>query len=93
MAAGSCSGLDVVSILEKMRQPLAGLEIIVSGQRQEEHPRYFQTITIKYVLTGDLERDKVERAIQLSLQKYCSVTNSLTPKVKIDHEYVIERGM
>jgi putative redox protein len=90
MAAGGCSGIDIVSILEKMRQPLAGLEIIVSGQRREDYPKYFQSILIKYILRGNLDADKVERAIELSLEKYCSVTNGLEPKAKITYEYTIE---
>ncbi|MDD2282047.1 MAG: OsmC family protein [Eubacteriales bacterium] len=92
MAAGGCSGIDIVSILEKMRQPLEGLEIIVSGQRRENYPKYFQDIFIKYVLTGRLDADKVQRAIDLSLEKYCSVTNGLEPKSKITYEFVINNG-
>lgn len=90
MAAGGCSGIDIVSILEKMRQPLEGLEIIVSGQRREDYPKYFHNILIKYILRGNLEAEKVERAIELSLEKYCSVTNGL--KAKITYEYIIENG-
>ncbi len=90
MAAGGCSGIDIVSILEKMRQPLEGLEIIVSGLRREDYPKYFHSVFIKYILKGDLEAEKVERAIELSLEKYCSVTNGL--KAKITYEYVIENG-
>ena len=92
MAAGGCSGIDIVSILEKMRQPLEGLEITVTGQRREEHPRFFREIAIRYVLKGNLDPEKVQRAIELSLTKYCSVTNGLEPKAKISYEYVIENG-
>ncbi|MGI6363636.1 MAG: OsmC family protein [Bacillota bacterium] len=92
MAAGGCSGIDIVSILEKMRQPLEGLEVTVTGQRREEHPRSFREIAIRYVLKGNLDPEKVQRAIELSLSKYCSVTNGLEPKAKISYEYVIENG-
>lgn len=92
MAAGSCSGIDVVGILKKMRQPLVGLEIIVSGQRREEHPRYYQSIHIKYLLKGQLDEDKVKRAIELSLKQYCSVTNSLAAKDKVTYEFEIIGG-
>lgn len=89
MAAGGCTGVDLVSTLEKMRQPLESLEIAVSGQRREEHPRYYEKIVIKYILKGKLDAEKVERAIELSLDKYCSVTNALEPKAKITYEYTI----
>ncbi len=92
MAAGGCSGIDIVSILEKMRQPLESLEITVSGQRREEHPKSFHNILIHYILRGNLEAEKVQRAIELSLDKYCSVSNGLEPKAKIAYEYTIESG-
>lgn len=91
MAAGACSGLDMVAILTKMRQPLEGLEISVAGRRREEHPKYFEELTLKYVLKGDLDGEKVERAINLSLDKYCSVTNGIKQSAKIHYEYSIER--
>lgn len=92
MAAGACSGVDVVSILEKMHQPLEDMDIIVSGERREEHPRYYENILLKFVLKGDLDPGKVRRAIELSLEKYCSVVNGLTPKAKVAYEFVIEEG-
>ncbi|HOB34442.1 MAG: OsmC family protein [Firmicutes bacterium] len=92
LAAGGCSGLDVVSILGKMRQPLQALEIQVVGERQEEHPRYFRTITIKYLLKGNLDPEKVKHAIELSLNKYCSVTNGLAPKARITYAFEISGG-
>jgi len=90
MAAGGCSGIDVVSILKKMRQPLEDLEIQVSGQRREEHPRYFHTVTLKFILTGDLDAQKVEKAIELSMEKYCSVTTGL--RAEVNYEYEILGG-
>lgn len=92
MAAGGCSGIDVVSTLKKMRQPLEGMEISVSGQRREEHPRYYNSIQIKYVLKGKLDYEKVKRAVELSLDKYCSVTNGLEPKAKITYHIEIVDG-
>lgn len=92
MAAGGCTGVDVVSMLEKMRQPLEGLEISVSGERREEHPRYYQSIQIKYLLKGKLDENKVRRAIELSMEKYCSVTNALTPKAEVTYTFEIEEG-
>lgn len=88
MAVGSCSGIDVVSTLEKMRQPVNGLEIEVSGQRRQDHPKYFEKITVKYIIRGQVEEAKARRAIELSLGKYCSVSNALEPKAQVD--YVLE---
>lgn len=90
MAAGGCTGLDLAAILAKMRQPLKDLEVLVTGRRQEEHPRFFHGVHLSYRLIGDIEEDKARRAIELSLEKYCSVTNGL--KADITYEYVIERG-
>jgi len=92
MAAGACTGIDVVSTLKKMRQPLEDLDITVLGQRRDEHPRYFESIIVKYVLKGNLEPDKVNRAIELSLKNYCSVTSGLEPKAKVSYEFIIEQG-
>lgn len=89
MAVGGCSGVDIVSILEKMRQPLKGFEIQVFGERMEEHPRYFHKIRVKYLVEGQVEEDKLIRAIDLSLEKYCSVSNGLIPKADISYEYEI----
>lgn len=92
MAAGGCSAIDLVGMLEKMRQPLTGLEITVSGERRQDHPRYFRSILIKYLINGKVDADKAKRAIELSLEKYCSVTNSLEPKVNIHYELEIQEG-
>jgi putative redox protein len=89
-AVGSCSGIDVVAILSKMRQPLATLRIEVAGEQVEESPKYFKAIAIKYVLQGDgLDRAKVEQAVQLSQDKYCSVRATLSDKCIVTTEIVI----
>lgn len=91
MAAGACSGLDVVAILKKMRQPLEGLRVEVLGQRRDDYPKSFEELVIRYFFRGDLEEEKVQRAIELSLGKYCSVTNGLQPKADVRYEYQIEK--
>lgn len=92
MAAGACSGLDIVAILTKMRQPLAGLEISVTGRRRGEHPKYFEELLLNFAFKGDLDAKKVEHAINLSLEKYCSVTNSMKQLAQIRYEYSIDSG-
>ncbi len=89
MAIGGCTAVDVVSTLEKMRQKVDDLEIVVEGLRRDEHPRYFEEITITYRLKGELDSDKVERAIKLSKEKYCSVSNMFEPKAKITYSFEI----
>lgn len=73
-----CTGVDVVKILEKMRQNLTGLEIEVKAFQPNEYPKPFNKIEVKYTLRGrNLDRNKVEQAIKLSEEKYCAVSLTL----------------
>jgi putative redox protein len=88
---GACTAMDVASILVKMRQPLESFSVEVSGERAEEHPKRFLSLEVVYHLRGDLDERKVERAISLSEERYCSVEATLRPAVPITSRYVIER--
>ncbi len=89
-AAGGCTGIDVVSILQKMRQEFRSLKIEVEGTQAEEHPKYFTHIHLRYILEGDkLDRSKVEQAVEFSQDKYCSVRATLSDKCKVTTEIVI----
>ncbi len=78
MAIGGCSGMDVVSILAKMRVKYTRLEIAIQGERAAEHPRIFTDIEVVYRFWGqELPEDKLRRAISLSMEKYCSVANMI----------------
>ena len=78
LALGGCTGMDVVSILSKMRAPLEGLEIKIAADRAEEHPRVFTRIALEYVFAGaGLRPEQVGRAVELSQTKYCSVSAML----------------
>lgn len=77
MALGACTATDVVSILKKKRQKLEGLEVICSGERASEPPTVWIKLEILYRLRGSLEEAAVKRAIELSEQKYCSVSAML----------------
>ena len=77
MALGACTATDVVSILKKKRQKLEGLEVICSGERASEPPTVWVKLEILYRLRGSLEEAAVKRAIELSEQKYCSVSAML----------------
>ena len=78
MAIAGCSGMDIVSILEKMRVKYDRFEISVQGERAVDHPRVFTDIEVVYKFWGhELSEEKLLRAIQLSMEKYCSVANMM----------------
>jgi len=89
-----CTGIDVVLILNKMRQELTGLEIEVKAHQPEEgYPRPFKRIEINYVFTGhNLDRNKVEQAIRLSEEKYCSVSQTLNGVANIINNFEVKEG-
>ncbi len=77
-ALGGCTGMDVVSILKKMRQDVTGYRVEVDGVRADEHPRVWTEITIRHIVEGNnLQRAMVERAVNLSEEKYCSISAML----------------
>jgi putative redox protein len=90
VALAGCTGMDVVSILQKMRQPLEALRIEVHGEKADEHPKRFVSLEVVYHLSGALDEKKVQRAIELSETKYCSVEATLRPAVRISSRYVLE---
>jgi putative redox protein len=90
LSAWGCSGMDVISILRKKRQPVSGLDINVQGQRADSYPKIYKEIHIEYVVKGKgVENEAVERAIALSLEKYCSVSATLSKAGTITHSYKI----
>ncbi len=86
-----CTAIDVVDILNKQRQPVTGLEVNVKGDRAPEAPRVYTHIAIEYVAHGDIDEDKLQRAIALSAEKYCSASIMLGKTATIEHTYRIER--
>jgi len=85
-----CSGMDVVSILQKKRQPFTGLQVKVTAERADEHPRVYTHIHMEYVVTGQgVEPQAVERAIELSQTKYCPAAAMLSKAVEITTSYQI----
>ena len=87
---GGCSGMDVISILRKKRQQISGLEINVKGERADSYPKVYKEIHIEYVVKGkSIEKEAVERAISLTLEKYCSVGATLAKTGIISHSYSI----
>ncbi len=90
LALAGCTGSDVISILEKKRTPLADFEINIKADVSDEHPQVFTKIDLEYVFYGkNLNVKDIERAIELSQTKYCSVTAMLQKAVEMKHSYRI----
>ncbi len=91
LSLAGCTGSDVIAILKKKRVKLDDFEIYITAETREEHPQVFTKIHIEYVFYGnDLKKEDLERAIELSSTKYCSVQAMLRPTVEITHSYRIE---
>ncbi len=89
---GSCSSIDVIQFLKKQRQPLDDIRVTVTGAREQDKvPALFTDVHVHYKLFGDLDENKVERAVSLSMGKYCSVARILEKTAKITWDYVIHK--
>jgi putative redox protein len=86
-----CTGMDVASLLRKMRVPFTGIELNVSADKSEEHPHVFTAIRLEYVIRGrGLDPAPIEKAISLSLERYCSVSAMLRKACPLEHSVRIE---
>ena len=87
LAAASCTGSDVVIVLKKKRVELKEFRIDVAGTRREQEPRRYVAIQFTYRLRGEgLDETRARHAIELSLEKYCSVIHSLAPDINVGYE-------
>ncbi|MGE5554565.1 MAG: OsmC family protein [Betaproteobacteria bacterium] len=87
---GGCTGMDVVSILRKMQQPCASFSVSIEADRAGEHPKVFTAVRLLYRLTGQgLDPVKVRRAIELSLEKYCTIANMLNKTATMTYQIEI----
>ncbi|MBN2732852.1 MAG: OsmC family protein [Balneolaceae bacterium] len=87
---GGCSAIDIMGILEKQKQSLEDLQVEVNGDKQSTGTySEFKTIHLKFIFTGNLDEKKVKRAIDLSLNKYCSVSKALEKGSEITSSYEI----
>lgn len=87
---GGCSGMDVASILKKKKQQVAGLEININGQKADSHPKKFTEIEIQFIISGkDISEEAVKKAVELSMDKYCSVKATMEGTAKISYSYKI----
>jgi putative redox protein len=90
LAMGSCAAYDVVSILEKKRQKLTGLEVTVTGEQDGDAPWAFRRLHTQFTVRGrELKEKAVRDAIELSETKYCSVAATLRGSVELSHAYTI----
>ena len=94
VALGSCTGVDVVSILKKKREDLTDYRVEVRGERRAEHPRSYKRMEVHHIVTGrNISERSVAQAIELSEQKYCSVAATLRPTAEIVSSFeIIEAG-
>lgn len=91
IALAGCTGIDVISILKKKRQKVTSFSVEVEGMQGEEFPKPFNDIKLVYRIKGeDLDEQALQKAIQLSEEKYCSIRATLTGQPSITHAYVIE---
>jgi putative redox protein len=92
LALAACTGSDVVSLLEKMRFPVRALRVDVTGERREQHPKRYTAIVLTYHIDAPgAPEERARHAIELSLEKYCSVTHSLAPDIARRYELVLAR--
>ena len=90
LGLGGCTGMDVISILEKMRQPLTNLQVRISAERADSHPKVYTSIHVEYVAYGEgVEESALERAIELSETRYCSVSAMLRESADMTNSYSI----
>jgi len=88
-----CTAMDVISILQKKRQDVTAFEVNVDAERSADHPRKFTAMTIEYVVTGrNIDYASVKRAVELSEDKYCSVSNTLRGNVALSHKITINEA-
>ena len=94
MSLGGCTGMDVVSILRKMKIEFDSLEIELKGERASEHPKVYKKIELVYKVKGkNVPEDKVKRAVELSQEKYCSISAMFKPEVEMSYAIEIEQDV
>nr|WP_086465363.1 OsmC family protein [Oceanibaculum nanhaiense] len=91
LGLGGCTAFDVVMILQKGRQPIEDCQVEIEAERAEDHPKVFTKVHMRYLVKGrGLSADAVNRAVELSVEKYCSATHIINKTAAMTHEVVIE---
>lgn len=89
MAAASCSMYDVIEILSKQREPFRDVQVICTGDQMKDPPYSFTNLHLHYMVYGDVSEEKVIKAIELSQQKYCSVTTTIKQSIPVTYDYEV----
>ncbi|MHB9145327.1 MAG: OsmC family protein [Symbiobacteriia bacterium] len=89
---GGCTGMDIISILRKMRLNVERFEMQIDGDERTEHPKSYEHVEIRYRLWGDIAPDKAERAIRLSRDRYCVVAHVVSGRASLHYTYQINDG-
>ena len=92
-ALAGCMTMDVVHVLKKGRHDLRGLRADLKGRRVPDEPRRFNHIALHFTITGDIPAAPIERAIQLSRDKYCSVWHSMRQDIELDVTFTVSEGV
>ena len=93
LALGSCTGIDVISILRKKRQSVTDYRVEVRGERREDYPRSYKRMEVHHIVTGrNISEQSVAQAIELSKQKYCSVAATFRPTAEMVSSFEIIEG-
>ena len=92
-ALAGCMAMDLVHILKKGRHDLRGLRVDLTGERTQTEPRRFTRIELRYTITGSVPTEPIERAIQLSREKYCSVWHSMRQDIALDVSFSVSDGL
>jgi putative redox protein len=93
LALAGCMAMDVVHVLKKGRHDMRGLSAQLVGERAEEEPRRFTAIKLHYTVAGEVPKPAVERAIELSKEKYCSVWHSMRQDIPFDVTFTVTSGL
>jgi len=89
-AMGGCSSIDIINILKKQKQPLRDIKVTVTGEREQDVvPSLFTEVHVHFKLYGELDPEKVQKAVSLGVEKYCSVSKTLEYKAKITYSFEI----
>ncbi len=90
VALGGCTGMDVISILQKMKEKVKNFEIKISAERAEEHPKVYKKVHLEYIFKGEnLKEENIKKAIELSQTKYCSVSAILKGTAEVTYSWKI----
>jgi len=91
ISLAGCTGMDVISILQKKRQEVSSFEVKVHAERAQEHPKVFTKLTLEYIVSGkNIDPEAVNRAVELSSTKYCPAQSMLAQAVPITHTITIK---